>query len=283
MQAFTKTLKIRNQLIDLSIPKIMGILNITPDSFFDGGKYAQDDAILQQTEKMLREGASFIDIGGYSSRPGADDISEEEEKRRVMPVITLLQNHFPEVHISIDTFRANIAREAVERGAVIINDISGGEADEKMLPTVADLAVPYVLMHRRGNAQTMAQLTDYTHLIQDICLYFTKKVHELQALGHYEVMLDVGFGFSKDIKQNYHLLRHLSVFHSFGLPLLVGISRKSMIYKALGITAAEALNGTGILHTLALQAGASILRVHDVKEAKEAIQLIQIWQEADKI
>lgn len=283
MQTSNKMLRVQHQVIDLSMPRVMGILNITPDSFFDGGRYRAPKVILTQAEKMLNEGATFIDVGGYSSRPGAADVSEVEEKQRVLPVIKLLVEHFPGILISVDTFRASVAREAVENGAIMINDISGGEADAEMLETVAQLGVPYVLMHRRGNAQTMAQLTEYTHLIKDICLYFAKRVRQLQDLGHYEVILDVGFGFAKDISQNYHLLKHLSIFQTLGLPLLVGISRKSMIYKTLGITASESLNGTSILNALALQAGASILRVHDVREAKEAIELIHTWQKADKI
>ncbi len=283
MRTLPNTLKIGQSLLDLSTPKIMGILNLTPDSFFDGGKYTEETQILKQVERMLQEGATFIDLGGYSTRPGAEHISQEEEHQRVIPIIELILRHFPATFISIDTFRANIAKAAVESGAVMVNDISGGELDEAMFETVAKLNVPYILMHSRGTPKTMTQLTVYEDLIKDICLYFNKKVRQLQALGQYEVLLDVGFGFAKNSAQNFHLLHHLSVFSNLGLPLLVGVSRKSMIYKTLSTDAKEALNGTSILNTIALLAGASILRVHDVKEAAEAIKLVEVLKKSEKI
>jgi dihydropteroate synthase len=283
MQSFKSTLKVGKQLLDLSTPRVMGILNVTPDSFFDGGKYSKEEQILAQVKKMLAEGASFIDIGGYSSRPGAVDIPEKEEANRVISAIRLVLEHFPDTLISVDTFRANIAQKAVESGAVMINDISGGEEDPKMFEVVADLKVPYILMHRRGTTRTMTKLTEYEHLIKDICLYFSKKVRQLQVLGQYEIILDVGFGFAKNTEQNYHLLHHLELFKCLGLPLLAGVSRKSMIYKTLGVSPEEALNGTSVLNALVLQAGASILRVHDVKEALQTIHLINAWKQAFKI
>lgn len=277
------TLKIGQNLLDLSTPKVMGILNLTPDSFFDGGKYTQETIILTQVEKMLQEGATFIDLGGYSTRPGAEHISQAEEYQRVIPIITLILKHFPSALISIDTFRAEIARAAVGQGAIMVNDISGGELDEAMFETVAQLKVPYILMHSRGTPQTMTQLTVYDDLVKDICLYFNKKVRQLQALGQYEILLDVGFGFAKNITQNFHLLHHLSVFKNLGLPLLAGLSRKSMIYKTLSTNAQEALNGTSVLNTIALLGGASVLRIHDVKEAAEAVKLLETLKKAEKI
>ncbi len=283
MRTLPHTLKIGQNLLDLSTPKIMGVLNLTPDSFFDGGKYTQETLLLKQVEKMRQEGATFIDIGGYSTRPGAAHIPLEEEHQRVIPAIALILKHFPDVLISIDTFRAAIAKAAVAQGALIVNDISGGELDEAMFETVAKLNVPYILMHSRGTPKTMTQLTTYEDLIKDICLYFNKKVRQLQALGQYEIILDVGFGFAKNKAQNFHILHHLSVFKNLGLPLLVGLSRKSMIYKTLSIEPSQALNGTSILNTIALLGGASILRVHDVKEAAEAVKLMEALKKSEKI
>ena len=252
----------------------MGILNITPDSFYDGGRYHQNEAhVLHRVETMLKEGATFIDIGGYSSRPGADPITEEVERQRVIPAVVAIANRFPEAWLSVDTFRASIAREAVESGASMINDITGGEGDEAMFATVGDLQVPYVLMHMRGTPQTMQSLTQYDDLVVEVIDYFQRKVNALLSYSVKDIILDPGFGFAKTIDQNYTLLSHLDEFRMLGFPILAGLSRKSTIYKRLGISPDEALNGTTVLNTVALMKGASILRVHDVKEAMEAIQL----------
>ncbi len=261
-------------LIDLSTPKVMGILNITPDSFFDGGKYTDASTFIPQVEKMLEEGAIFIDIGGYSSRPGADHISEKEEIERVIPVIELLVHHFPDILISIDTFRSSVAKRAVEAGASLINDISGGEMDAQMFQTIADLQVPYILMHMKGTPQNMQENPSYENVILEINQYFAQKVSQLNALGVHDIILDAGFGFGKTIDHNYDILKNYEVLGFGEFPTLVGLSRKSMIYKVLNITPNESLNGTTILNTFALQKGASILRVHDVKEAMECIRLM---------
>ena len=270
-----KTLNLRGNLVDLSTPRVMGILNVTPDSFYDGGRYFQDEEnVLRRAEAMLQEGATFVDVGGYSSRPGASPVSEEEEKQRVVQMVTTLAKHFPEAYLSVDTFRASVAREAVTAGASMVNDITGGEGDDKMFATVAELNVPYVLMHMRGTPQTMQTLTNYDNLIVDIIDYFQKKLHVLRSYQVKDVLLDPGFGFAKTIDQNYTLLSHLDAFRVLGVPILVGLSRKSTIYKRLAISAEEALNGTTVLNTVALMKGASVLRVHDVKEAMEAVQLL---------
>ncbi len=269
-----KMLRVRGKLLDLSTPLVMGILNNTPDSFYDGGKYNNIKNLCERAELMLIEGATFLDIGGYSTRPNAEDISEKEELKRVLPLIKELVKKFPEVNISIDTFRAEVAKAAVEAGACMVNDISGGRLDEKMFQTIAQLKVPYVLMHSRGTPQTMAQLTNYQNIIEEIVDYFQQKIFLLSELGCNDVILDLGFGFAKTIEQNYFLLRNLSAFKILSCPLLVGVSRKSMIFKKLGISPPESLNGTTALNTLAIMNGATILRVHDVKEAKEVISLI---------
>lgn len=271
-----KTLNIRGNFIDLTSPIVMGILNITPDSFYDGGRYEKDDtALLRQAEKILREGATIIDIGGYSSRPGANHITAEEESKRVVKAITLVSNSFPEAYISVDTFRADVARTAVEAGACMINDISGGNLDEHMFDTVASLQVPYVLMHMRGTPQTMKELNKYDDLTGEITDYFQKKLSLLREKGVADVIIDPGFGFAKTIDQNYELLRKMEDFRILDVPVLVGLSRKSMIYKRLKITVEEALNGTTVLNTLAVLKGASILRVHDVKEAIQTIKILK--------
>ena len=252
----------------------MGILNTTPDSFYDGGRYFRNEAqVLHQVEAMLREGATFIDIGGYSSRPGAEPVSEDEERRRVVSTVATVVEHFPEAYVSVDTFRAPVAREAIQAGAGMVNDITGGEGDEAMFTTVAELSVPYVLMHMRGTPQTMQTLTQYDDLIVDLIDYFQRKVHELRSYLVKDIVIDLGFGFAKTIDQNYTLLSHLDAFRTLGLPLLVGLSRKSTIYRRLAVGPEEALNGTTVLNTVALLKGAAILRVHDVKEAVEAVQL----------
>lgn len=269
-----KTLNLRGKLVDLSEPKVMGILNVTPDSFYDGGRFFRDEVhLLRQVETMLTEGATFVDIGGYSSRPGADEVSEEEERRRVVNTVTTVANHFPEALLSVDTFRASVAREAVGAGASMVNDISGGAGDEAMLRTVAELSVPYVLMHMRGTPQTMQTLTEYDDLVVELIDYFQQRLNTLQAHGVKDIVIDPGFGFAKTITQNFTLLSHLDAFRMLGVPMLAGLSRKSTIYRTLGVTPDEALNGTTVLNTVALLKGASILRVHDVREAVEAVQL----------
>ena len=263
------SLNVGGKILDLSAPKVMGILNITPDSFFEGSRTQSEKEILTQAEKMLTEGADILDLGAYSSRPGATDISVEEEKQRLIPAVKLIVKHFPEAVISVDTFRASIAKKAIESGAHIINDISGGNLDQEMFKTVGKLGVPYILMHMKGTPQTMKDLTDYVDLCSEIKLYFSEKIAQLKQAGVKDIVLDLGFGFAKNIKQNFELLKQLADFRTLGFPILAGLSRKSMIYKTLDIDANEALNGTTVLNTIALLGGASILRVHDVKEAVE--------------
>lgn len=269
------TINCKGTLVDLSTPKIMGILNITPDSFYDGGFLKNEMEILGQAEKMLNEGASFLDIGGYSSRPGATDISVTEEINRVIPVIELVLKNFPETLISIDTFRSEVAQNAIESGAAIINDISAGMLDVAMLSTVAQQQVPYIMMHLRGTPQTMQNYTDYENVTLEVLHYFSKRIATARALGINDIIADPGFGFAKTLEQNFELLNHLELFKRLEVPLLVGLSRKSMIYKTLGITPKEALNGTTTLNTIALLKGANILRVHDVKEAVECVELFK--------
>lgn len=270
------TINCNGKLIDLSSPKIMGILNFTPDSFFDGGRYKSDKEILLQTEKMLSEGADFIDVGTYSLRPNAVFVSEDEEVNRMKSVMEILSKEFSDVIYSIDTFRSEVAKVALDNGAAIINDISAGSLDDKMMDVVAKYQVPYIMMHTRGTAQEMTTLlTDYDDLVADILLYFSEKIAQARSKGICDLIVDVGFGFAKTIEQNYVLLQKLDLFQSLGLPHLIGVSRKRMIYTTLNTTADKALNGTSILHTIALQKGANILRVHDVLEAKQVIQLIE--------
>jgi len=253
----------------------MGILNVTPDSFYDGGKYTDLQAITEQVGRMLEEGADILDIGGYSSRPGADDIPVEQEVARILPVLEMVAKQFPQAVVSVDTFRAQVAKEAVAAGAHIINDISGGSLDPAMFEMVSDLKVPYILMHMKGTPQNMKALATYNDILLELTEYFQNKIYRLEQLGVHDIVIDLGFGFAKNIQQNYFLLNKLPEFRLLGKPLLVGISRKSMIYKTLGITAAESLNGTTALNTVALLNGAHILRVHDVKPAKEAVKLVQ--------
>ena len=269
------TINCKGKLIDLSSPKVMGILNLTPDSFYDGGKHKNDITILKHVELMLNEGATFIDLGAYSSRPNADHVSETEELNRILPVLDLVLKSFPETLISIDTFRSHVAKETIEAGAALINDISAGKLDENMLQTIANLHVPYVMMHMKGTPQTMQQNTTYENLTKEILFYFSERIAAAKALGIIDMIIDPGFGFSKILEQNYELLHHLELFKMIEKPVLVGFSRKSMIYKKLETTANEALNGTTVLNTIALQKGASILRVHDVKEAMETIKLVE--------
>lgn len=268
------TINCKGNLIDVSSPKVMGILNITPDSFYDGGKYKNESDILFQTEKMLLEGATFIDVGAYSSRPGATHISENEELSRMIPVIDLLIKNFPEIVLSVDTFRSNIAKKTVENGAAMINDISGGKMDEKMFQTVADLQVPYILMHMLGTPQNMQQNPVYEDVTKEIISFFAAQIYQLHQLKVNDIIIDVGFGFGKTIAHNYEILNNLSLFKSLDAPILAGVSRKSMLYKPLKINANEALNATTVANTIALLNGANILRVHDVKEAVEAIKIV---------
>ncbi|NHF57952.1 dihydropteroate synthase [Flavobacteriaceae bacterium TP-CH-4] len=269
------TLNCKGILIDLTIPKVMGILNITPDSFYDGGRYKNEKTILSQVEKMLNEGATFIDVGAYSSRPGADFVSEIEELKRLLPVVQLLLRNFPDILLSIDTFRSKVAKESLEAGAAIINDISAGIQDGEMLPTIAKYKAPYVMMHMRGTPKTMQQHTQYDDLLIEVLSFFSERIAVANTLGLHDLIIDPGFGFAKTLEQNYELLQHLDRFKTLGHPLLVGISRKSMIYKALGTSAQGALNGSTALHTYTLTKGANILRAHDVKEARECVQLMQ--------
>ena len=268
------TINCKGNLIDLSVPKVMGILNITPNSFYDGGKFKSESDILNQVEKMLFEGATFIDIGAYSSKPNADFVSENEENNRILPIINLILRHFPSTLISVDTFRSGIARSSIENGACIINDISAGSLDENMMQTVADLRVPFIMMHMRGTPQTMQKLTDYENIIKEMLYYFSEKITKARSLGINDLIIDPGFGFAKTLDQNYEILKNFELFKMLELPILAGISRKSMVYKPLGSTAHEALNGTTVLNAIALSKGAKILRVHDVKEAVECVKLM---------
>ena len=269
------TINCKGQLIDLSTPKIMGILNVTPNSFYDGGKFTLSENGLSQVGKMLEEGATFIDIGAYSSKPNAEFVSEEEERSRILPVVKSILKQFPDALLSIDTFRSEIAAVCIENGAAIINDISAGNLDEKMMEVVAKYNVPYIMMHLRGTPQTMQSLTNYENIIKEIVFYFSEKVNKARSLGINDLIIDPGFGFAKTLEQNYEVLQNLELFKMLDLPLLAGISRKSMVYKPLGVTANEALNGTTVLNTIALSKGANILRVHDVKEAVECVKLFE--------
>ncbi|MCL4133781.1 UNVERIFIED_CONTAM: hypothetical protein GTU68_055218 [Idotea baltica] len=269
------TINCKGTLIDLTSPKVMGILNITPDSFYDGGKYKDEITILKQVEKMLFEGATFIDVGAYSSRPGAKHISEEEELQRIVPVIALLMKNFPEIIISVDTFRSKIAQETIDCGATIINDISGGTMDAKMFETVANLQVPYILMHMLGTPQNMQKNPVYKDVVEDIISFFAEQIFKLHQLKLNDVIIDVGFGFGKTKDHNFEILKNLSLFKSLDAPILAGVSRKSMLYKTLDISAQEALNATTSANTIALLNGANILRVHDVKEAVEAVKIVE--------
>lgn len=268
------TFQIKGCLYSLNKPKVMGIINLTPDSFFEGSRVPIDKkSVLVEAEKKIKEGADFLDLGGYSTRPGAADISIEEEIARVVPAISEIKLNFPDILISVDTFRSKVAKAAIEAGAELVNDISAGNLDSEMLPLIAKLGIPYVAMHLKGSPQTMQQETTYSDLVPEILAYFGDKVEQFRKFGIKDVIIDPGFGFAKTREQNFELLRNLSSFKRLGLPLLVGVSRKSMIYKTLEISANEALNGTTALNMFALLQGADILRVHDVKEAKETIEL----------
>mgnify|MGYP001268259470 FL=1 len=262
-------------IIDFTSPKIMGILNVTPNSFYDGGKHNRIDTALLQTEKMISEGATFIDVGGASSKPGVEEVSPDEELKRVLPVIEKISKNFPHIYISIDTYRSNVARQAVDAGAQLVNDISAGNADDNMLKTVGKLGVPYIAMHMQGTPKTMQNKPTYDDVLIAIRSFFSEKIAAAHAAGINDIIVDPGFGFGKTPQHNFALLNHLNTLQIDGVPLLVGISRKSMIYKTLNIAIQEALNGTTVLHTVALRQGAHLLRVHDVKEAKQAVDLIK--------
>ncbi len=270
-----KTINCKGNLVDFEVPKVMGILNLTPDSFFDGGKYQNEKKALKQSKKMLDEGADFIDVGAYSSRPGAKNISEKEELKRILPVIRQIIKEFPGILISIDTFRSEVARQCIEEGACMINDISGGNLDKRMFKTVADLQVPYILMHMPGNPQTMQKMTRYSDITKDLIYYFSKKISQLRDLGVNDIIIDPGFGFGKTLDQNYELLKKMDLFKTLHVPVLTGVSRKSMLYKLLDISAEEALNATTVVHTIALLKGTHIIRVHDVKPAVETIKILE--------
>ena len=271
-----KTLNLKGRLVSLESPLVMGILNVTPDSFYADSRKEGEAAIDARIQQILAEGGDLIDLGGYSSRPDAAEVTPEEEMHRLEVALRILNQHYPDVSVSVDTFRADIARRCVEEfGVAIINDISGGELDPTMFNTVADLRVPYILMHMRGTPKTMQQLCNYTDLTEEIMRYFARKLEQLRLLGVNDIILDPGFGFSKTLEQNYTLMAHLDEFHAFDLPLLVGISRKSMIYRLLGGTPTDSLNGTTVLNTFALLHGAHILRVHDVKAAVEACRIVR--------
>ncbi len=268
-----KTLLLKGNLIDLSHPKVMGIINATPDSFYDGGKNVNLEKAVLTVEKMLDDGADIIDIGGYSTKPNAKEVSVEEEVGRVIPLIKTLIQKFPDIVISIDTFRSKVAKKAVEEGACIINDVSGGNLDDEMFETVAKLKVPYILMHMRGTPATMQKMTDYNHLIKEIVLELSQKLEILRSLQVNDIIIDPGFGFAKSLAQNYEILNNLSYFKQLECPILVGVSRKSMIYKLLDVDAVDALNGTTALNMTTLLNGGNILRVHDVKEAVETVKI----------
>lgn len=271
-----KTINIKGELLDLSTPVVMGILNITPDSFYEGSRKQSVADILKRVEDIIFQGGTIVDIGAQSTRPSSQFLSSEEEIERLSSALSAINREFPDVILSVDTFHADVAKICVQNyNVAIVNDISGGSLDCNMFQTVADLHVPYILMHMRGTPQTMQQLNNYDDLVPDIAYYFSEKVAHLRQLGVNDIILDPGFGFSKNTSQNYELMRHLNFFENFELPLLIGISRKSMITKFLEVASSEALNGTTVLNTYALMNGANILRVHDVKEACEAVKIVE--------
>lgn len=272
----TRYINVKGKLLDLSTPKVMGIINITNDSFFQGSRFNEEKDIIKAAVRMTEDGADILDVGGYSTRPGAQDILPEEEKSKVLKAIKLIYRELPEAIISVDTFRAEVAMEAVnDCGASIINDISGGESDTEMFSVVEKLNVPYILMHMKGNPRTMQNNPVYDDIVADILRWFGERIFRLQSSGVKDIIIDPGFGFGKTITHNFEMLRRLGDFSIAGLPVLVGVSRKSMIWKTLKITADEALNGTSVLNSVALLNGADILRVHDVKEAVQCVKLIE--------
>lgn len=273
------TINVNGKLIDLGQPQVMGILNVTPDSFYSGSRKQSEEDIRSRVKQIVDEGGQMIDIGAYSSRSGADDVSAEEEMARLRKGMKIVNEIAPDMPVSVDTFRADVAKMCVEElGVGIINDISGGELDKNMFATVAKLGVPYILMHMKGTPQTMQQAPHYDDLMKEILLYFAEKIQQLRDLGQKDIILDPGYGFAKTIEHNYHLLHHQEMLNVFELPLLVGISRKSMIHRLLGGTPEESLNGTSVLNTIALQKGASILRVHDVKECVEVVKIVEMME-----
>jgi dihydropteroate synthase len=269
------TLNINGRLLDFSTPKIMGILNVTPDSFYDGNFYRTDSEIANQVDKMIAEGADIIDVGGYSTRPGAQEVALEEERSRTITAIRIIKKQHSSAIISIDTFKGAVARAAIDEGASIINDVSGGELDPSMISTVLETKVPYVVMHMKGTPQTMTSQSDYSNVTLEVIASLREKVFMLERAGHHDIIVDPGFGFAKNISQNFILLNRLELFKRLGRPVMVGISRKSMIWKTLKTTADQALNGTTVLNTIAVLKGASILRVHDVRQALEAVELVR--------
>lgn len=271
-----KTLNLDGNAVRLDTPIVMGILNITPDSFYSGSRFGDVATIVNYAQLMIEEGATILDIGGYSSRPGAKDISLSDEIKRVIPAIKAIKENNPEVYISIDTFRSEVAEKAIAAGAAIINDISGGELDNKMHDLIAGSKVPYIMMHMRGTPQNMKEYTNYQNMVIDIIEYFQNKLYALRTKGAQDIIIDPGFGFAKTIDQNFELLKKLKSFQTLECPILVGISRKSLIYKSLEVNPEDALNGTTALNMIALQNGASILRVHDVKEAVETVKLFNL-------
>ncbi len=273
------TINCKGKLLNLDSPIVMGILNVTPDSFFDGGNYTHSEAILNKATQLINEGATILDIGGYSSKPDAKEVSLTEELERVIPAIELITKQFPDVLISIDTFRSEVARQAVEAGACMVNDISAGELDTEMFQTIRELQVPYCIMHMQGTPQTMQKNPEYNNVVNEVFYSLAEKVEELKKLGINDIIIDPGFGFGKTLEHNFELLNNLEHFNLLKLPILAGISRKSMIYKTLNISPQEALNGTTVLNSFALQNGANILRVHDAKEAIETIELYKKLKE----
>lgn len=269
------TINCKGKLMDFKIPKVMGILNVTPNSFFDGGKYKTDSEFLNQAEKMLEEGASIIDVGAYSTQPNAPFVTENEELSRIVPIVDLLMKAFPETILSIDTFRSEVAKQCIESGAAIINDVSAGFLDEKMMEVVGRFKVPYIMMHMKGTPQNMQKFTDYDDVMKDMMYYFSERVEAAKSQGIIDVILDPGFGFSKTLNQNYEVLSKLELLQEFNLPILSALSRKSMLYKFLETEPSQVLNGTSVLNTISLLKGAQLLRVHDVKEAVECIKLTQ--------
>jgi dihydropteroate synthase len=274
------SLNCRGKLVTIDQPVVMGILNVTPDSFFEGSRQPSLDHVLATAERMLQQGATILDVGGQSTRPGAADIGGQEETDRVVPAIEAIAAHFPDALISVDTFRSPVARAAVNAGAHIINDVSGGSLDADMHTTVGELQAPYICMHMRGTPATMQQLTQYNNVVEDVIDYFVERIDQCRKAGINDVIIDPGFGFAKTPAQNFQLLRELQSFQILGLPVLLGVSRKSTICKTLNIDADEALNGTSVLNTIGLLNGARILRVHDVKEAVEAVKLVAAMQDA---
>ncbi len=276
-----KMLKVGGEVLDFSTPAVMGILNVTPDSFYDGGSYQSEAKIIGRIHQIVEEGGRIIDVGAYSSRPGAAAVSEKEEIGRLMPAVELIRKYYPHIPVSIDTFRAKVAKEVNTcMGTVIVNDISGGTMDETMFDYVAQAGIPYVMMHIQGTPETMQKNPEYADVVKEIGQFFRERIARLEAAGFRQIILDPGFGFGKTLQHNYELLDGMETYKSFGYPLLAGISRKSMIYNLLGGTPADALNGTTVLNTVSLLKGADILRVHDVKEAVEAVKIVGAMRES---